>query len=278
MPVKQKKFQHGDTIMEVMFAIAVFATVSLLTMNMMNGGLNAAQRTLEITMARTAMDSQTTALNFIHNSYIGELSASIAANKTPEYKEYWNEIIKHATTPAVAASEDFNVNSYDDCESAIEGQRELQLSKGGNGEAMFAINPRALVPATYKDSDPSSKVELYAGKSYRDNIIKHAIVGGTTKISGDYVIREAKVQPRILFGKTAGLSSDSSFNQDENLRTTEDSLYISTSAFEGVYDHVVLSENKLSYDFYVRTCWNAPGSQTFSTMTTIIRLYNPEIL
>ena len=32
------------------------------------------------------------------------------------------------------------------------------------------------------------------------------------------------------------------------------------------------------YDFHIRTCWTAPGRARPSTIGTIIRLYNPELV
>ena len=38
--------KHGDTIIEVMMALAVFAVLAIITVNLMNSGINNAQRTL----------------------------------------------------------------------------------------------------------------------------------------------------------------------------------------------------------------------------------------
>ena len=36
-----------------------------------------------------------------------------------------------------------------------------------------------------------------------------------------------------------------------------------------------LSKSKY-YDFYIHTCWHSVGAKAASTITTIVRLYNPE--
>ena len=43
----KKQIKHGDTIVEVMLSIAIFSAVAMLTINLMNRGLNTAQTTLE---------------------------------------------------------------------------------------------------------------------------------------------------------------------------------------------------------------------------------------
>ena len=64
--------RRGDTLIEVMLSISIFAVVALLTINLMNGGINTAQRTLEVAMARNEIDAQAEALRFIHHSYVAE--------------------------------------------------------------------------------------------------------------------------------------------------------------------------------------------------------------
>ncbi|MCQ2568836.1 MAG: hypothetical protein MJ155_00935, partial [Candidatus Saccharibacteria bacterium] len=61
--------KHGDTIIEVVFAFMVFATVSVASIGIMNSGLNQAQRSLEVTMARNEIDAQAEAIRFIHNNF-----------------------------------------------------------------------------------------------------------------------------------------------------------------------------------------------------------------
>ena len=66
-----KNHKHaGDTMGEGMFAIAIFCMVMILSINLMNNSLNAAQSTLESSMARNAIDAQAEGLRFIHDSYI----------------------------------------------------------------------------------------------------------------------------------------------------------------------------------------------------------------
>ena len=73
MQIKEKR---GDTLIEVMLSIAIFSLVAIITINMMNDGLNTAQRTLETEMARNEIDAQAEALRFIHNNYVSERQKS----------------------------------------------------------------------------------------------------------------------------------------------------------------------------------------------------------
>lgn len=51
---------RGDTIVEVMFSFAIFSLVVVSTLVIMNQGLAAAQRSLEISLVRQQIDSQIT--------------------------------------------------------------------------------------------------------------------------------------------------------------------------------------------------------------------------
>jgi prepilin-type N-terminal cleavage/methylation domain-containing protein len=63
-------FQKGDTIIEVMIAIAVFSLVAVGGMSIMNQGTNAAQRSLEITLVRQQIDAQAETLRYINQAYV----------------------------------------------------------------------------------------------------------------------------------------------------------------------------------------------------------------
>ena len=268
MSVKKKKNLHGDTIMEVMFAIAVFATVSLLTMNMMNGGLNAAQRTLEVTMARVAIDTQATALNYVHNSYVMELNSN--SENVKQYEDIWKRISSHAVKYTQISRSEFDLNTAESCERAIENQKTLTMATPGNsGKQIFAVNARSLVPKIYNIND-NNVADKYLSKPYSE-LAQNSII----EASG---IRASATYPRILYGAPTARLNDTGYDKDKTLRTSEKSIYLTPTVAEGVFDTVVKTRNGYSYDFYIRTCWNSPGSSTFSTLTTIVRLYNPDII
>lgn len=61
---------RGDTIIEVMFAVAVFAMIAVGSLSIMNQGVSAAQRSLEVTLVRQQMQAQAEAIRFIHDVYV----------------------------------------------------------------------------------------------------------------------------------------------------------------------------------------------------------------
>ncbi|MFZ1250365.1 MAG: prepilin-type N-terminal cleavage/methylation domain-containing protein [Candidatus Microsaccharimonas sp.] len=62
--------QAGDTLIEVLFAVAVFSLVVVGALSIMNQGTATAQRSLEITLARQQMDAQADTLRFLQSSYV----------------------------------------------------------------------------------------------------------------------------------------------------------------------------------------------------------------
>lgn len=62
--------ETGDTLIEVMFAFAIFALVAVGSLTIMNQGIAAAQRSLEINLVRAQMDAQAEAIRYIHQAYV----------------------------------------------------------------------------------------------------------------------------------------------------------------------------------------------------------------
>lgn len=73
--------ERGDTLIEVIFATAVLALIIVLSMSVMNSGTAQAQRAVEGTFVRQAIDSQTELLRYARDSYVdGNSGASTLWN------------------------------------------------------------------------------------------------------------------------------------------------------------------------------------------------------
>lgn len=121
--------EAGDTIIEVMFAVAVFAMVAVGSLMIMNQGVSTAQRSLEVTLVRQQIQAQAEAIRFIHDSYVtnyqqgGGALTGVAAE--------WPKMTAHA----VSSATDFSTLAGDVCPSSIP-------SSG------FIVNPRLAKVAT----------------------------------------------------------------------------------------------------------------------------------
>ncbi len=262
-----KKVKHGDTIIEVVFAFSVFAAVAIFSVNMMNSGLNNIQRTLETTMARNTIDSQADAIRFIHNNFLAERNFS---DSTAQFQRIWEEFKAVSRNPRdlntdnpVGAS--FNVNDYKSCDGVYNGEGSMN-SQVFKYEA-FVVNPRYIIPSYGNNIQ-------YAGANYED-IVKNIIIGGKVAEGEQSKLTVSSLYPRMIYGETLTGNSDTGLK--------ESGLYQKAIRAEGIWVIVVYSNSNNKdrseyFDFYIRTCWDAAGTHVPSTITTIVRLYNPEMI
>lgn len=75
--------QRGDTIIEVIMAVTIFSFVAVGTMTIMNKGVSAAQRSLEVTLVRQQLDAQAEMLRFVHDR---------AKEDVPSYVTLWQNV------------------------------------------------------------------------------------------------------------------------------------------------------------------------------------------
>ncbi|MEI6228575.1 MAG: prepilin-type N-terminal cleavage/methylation domain-containing protein [Candidatus Saccharibacteria bacterium] len=74
---------RGDTLIEVLFAIAIFSLVVVGSLAIMNQGTAASQRALEITMVRNEIDAQAETLRFLNASYISAYASGGYTDDSP---------------------------------------------------------------------------------------------------------------------------------------------------------------------------------------------------
>lgn len=97
-------YRRGDTLVEVLFATAVFSFVAIGALLIMNQGSSTAQRALEITLVRQEIDAQAEALRFLNTSYI---SAYQSGGSYSNYAATWQDIDTNYT---VASATTFGGN------------------------------------------------------------------------------------------------------------------------------------------------------------------------
>lgn len=239
--------KRGDTLIEVMLAVGIFSMVAVAVVAVMSGGTSSAQTALETTLTREAIDAQAEALRFIQSSYIAEKD-----NLNGDYANLWQQITGTATEAASAN----NVNVV-------------------TGEAIGAI-------AQYSPSECS---EMYSdggqAKQYgfviNTNLLGSKPENAIISVKNDDnkgLFQEATTYPRLVYKNEGDLASDS-YNLKE------------LSSVEGIYIIAVKDPNSTTiagtsksayYDFYIRTCWYGTGDKTPSTISTVMRLYDPGIV
>jgi len=123
----KRSSQQGDTIIEVLFAVAVFAMVAVGSLSIMNQGTATAQRSLEITLVRQQIDAQAEAIRYIHQSYVtvfqkeGGTLAGTAAE--------WVKMTSKATGKGANSASVFgDVTADGACPTSVPGERPFILN------------------------------------------------------------------------------------------------------------------------------------------------------
>jgi len=92
----RRRNERGDTLIEVLFAVAVFSFIVVGALSIMNQGLAASQRALEITLVRQQVDAQAESLRFMHDAYVAVYRPGITFDTTDSETtpaEEWSRMI-----------------------------------------------------------------------------------------------------------------------------------------------------------------------------------------
>lgn len=248
--MKLSRLKSGDTLIEVTLAVGIFSMVAVAVVSVINSNLSNAQVDLETTVAREQIDAQAEALRFIQNAHITNMNN----DKTSVYDTLWNNYItKNAVTQSTFSSK-YNPTPKT-CSEIYDGRLTslkafvLNINKMGSGNA--------------------SDIYVSADTSISKN-------GPTFSAAATY--------PRLVYGNetteediNTGLS-----NQDVGTKLYRvEGLYVvavKDNNTTQIIDGSSTSKKSAFYDFYITSCWYGPGSDTPSTISTVVRLYNPVVV
>ncbi len=270
---KSLAVKRGDTIVEVVFAFAIFCMVATISIAMMNLGISASERSLELVTARNELNAQAEALRFIHSSYIAELSLPTCGagasldTKCQQYLDLWKEIKEHSVP-----SDKYSIIYPPDAAGASGGVKACDSYYKENllrDNDAFVLNTRQLLAQHNKGN----------GTSYRDS---DALIYATTYDDDPdvfNVFEPASLNARIIYGaQTATDSNENSTNTTQSFLTD----YTRVMKVEGIWVVAVRGPTSTPsaepdyYDFYIETCWYGAGNAYPTALDTIIRLYNPQ--
>ncbi|MBQ3470687.1 hypothetical protein IJH23_03230 [Candidatus Saccharibacteria bacterium] len=261
------EYKKGDTLIEVTLAIGIFSMIAIAVVSVMNAGTSGAQSALETTLAREEIDAQAEALRFIQSSYINDKGVIDASEN--RFQNLWQEIANLAVDPDLKVDADGDGVKDDDiakftpktCQALYNGQY-LDDSNA------FIINTRYLGDFT-------------AGSSAS---IKNSSNGDSAifikKESNQFY--PASTYPRLIFRNNSGdsnLIESISSAASKRLYRAEGIFIVAVKDTDktAIVDNAgAVSQKSAFYDFYIRSCWYGAGTNTPSTISTVIRLYNPD--
>lgn len=159
----KRSSERGDTIIEVLFAVAVFAMVAVGAMAIMNQGTSIAQRSLEVTQVRQQIDAQTEALRYIHQAYV----AAYQQGGTPTgTAAQWSNI--RANYSAARPSDFSQLANSSTCPTNVPGERPFILN--ARQAAISNVSP-SMTPTTGASLPP------FAAVSYNDDSSVNRVYG-----------------------------------------------------------------------------------------------------
>ena len=92
--IGRSNLSSGDTIIEVIFAIVIFAFVTISAIFIMNRGVATGERALEITLVRQQVNAQAEALRYIHAGRVMDPTSTEATT--------WKDIVDNRSKAAAS--------------------------------------------------------------------------------------------------------------------------------------------------------------------------------
>ena len=261
------KRRKGDTLIEVAFAIGIFSLVAITVVAVISASTSAAQASLETTLTREDIDSQAEALRFIHDSYVnGIQSAKTGDNK---YENLWNAITNDDVTYD-------NNDNYTGTTTSVKVYNPTTCSEVYNGNSGWVNNPASGKGIPFiinvrklgePDVDTSTTIDKIVVKS----------TGGD--VGNKFY--PASTYPRILYGNSTAADSEDLYTQvqgSNEINRVEGLYIIAVKGSAKVVTNGSVDTKPAYYDFYIRSCWMPVNSDRASTISTLVRLYDPTII
>ncbi len=146
--------QAGDTIVEVLFASALFSMVAVTSLGLMGQGIATAARSLELTQVRAQMDTQARALRFLADAYVSDYG------KNGRATSLWHQIIEPNAIAAGQAQQFSDVVSNNECVLPVSKAFTLdtaQLNKGDRALLQPHATPLTYARIRYDEAKPKAE-------------------------------------------------------------------------------------------------------------------------
>ena len=256
--------KKGDTLIEVTLAIGIFSMVAVSVVAVMGNGTAGAETALETTLTREEIDAQADALRFIHSSFISDEN-----HEDDRYAKLWDAITKNAIE-LTDSNKDIVEYSPTTCDALY--------SKGENNSNPPLYNQGAFVVNT----DYLGTYSTMLPNSLNEDVVKNAIISYKEEGAGipNDKFTAAKTYPHLIYQEGKKLEDESTLTANYNDLARAEGIYVIAVKDPGTEVAGVDAFNKMSafYDFYIRTCWYGVGDDFPSTISTVIRLYNPDAI
>ena len=165
-----RKFNRGDTLVEVLLGVTIFSLVAVVALETMNRGMAIAQYSLETTLVRQQVDAQAEMLRYAHDmkndtwkklvdnnsvsvSVVNDNEGNLGAEKCPD--DFSTKEFALAATPSLASKISI-LNNPGDYKPA-----ETYARVDSDTKKTYGISVRLVKPSTAIGSRDSNKYDAY---------------------------------------------------------------------------------------------------------------------
>lgn len=165
-----RKFNRGDTLVEVLLGVTIFSLVAVIALETMNRGMAIAQYSLETTLVRQQVDAQAEMLRYAHDmkndtwkklvdnnsvsvSAVNDNEGNLGVEKCPD--DFSTKEFALAATPSLASKISI-LNNPGDYKAA-----ETYARVDGDTKKTYGISVRLVKPSTTTGSRDSNKYDAY---------------------------------------------------------------------------------------------------------------------
>ena len=165
-----RKFNRGDTLVEVLLGVTIFSLVAVIALETMNRGMAIAQYSLETTLVRQQVDAQAEMLRYAHDmkndtwkklvdnnsvsvSAVNSNEGNLGAEKCPD--DFSTKEFALAATPSLASKISI-LNNPGDYKAA-----ETYARVDSDTKKTYGISVRLVKPSTTTGSRDSNKYDAY---------------------------------------------------------------------------------------------------------------------
>ena len=165
-----RKFNRGDTLVEVLLGVTIFSLVAVIALETMNRGMAIAQYSLETTLVRQQVDAQAEMLRYAHDmkndtwkklvdnnsvsvSAVNDNEGNLGVEKCPD--DFSTKEFALAATPSLASKISI-LNNPGDYKAA-----ETYARVDSDTKKTYGISVRLVQPSTATGSRDSNKYDAY---------------------------------------------------------------------------------------------------------------------
>jgi len=165
-----RKFNRGDTLVEVLLGVTIFSLVAVIALETMNRGMAIAQYSLETTLVRQQVDAQAEMIRYAHDmkndtwkklvdnnsvsvSAVNDNEGNLGVEKCPD--DFSTKEFALAATPSLASKISI-LNNPGDYKAA-----ETYARVDSDTKKTYGISVRLVKPSTTTGSRDSNKYDAY---------------------------------------------------------------------------------------------------------------------